>query len=294
MKQAVKSPFESLYGFKAPGFTVDNEGNIIANSIITSESPSSSTPTDFVDFDVTESGTDFLIANYEGTNPTITIARQTVYSFGLDVPANRFAIYDSNQSAYFSTGLTHSDGSSGDSAQAKTEGTLRFAVPISAPNTLYYGDVGKSTFGIINVIDRAGQFGNLAVTANTTSTSTTTGSLTVTGGAGITGDLFIGGSLNVAGTGVTELTSTTNLNLGAANKVIFKIDGSKVGEINSSGLSASITNSEINSTTIGNSIPSSAAFTSATVNDNPETQLGVTNKGYVDSTATALAIAFGL
>lgn len=294
MKQAVKNPFESLYGFKGPGFTVDAEGNIIANSIITSDSPSSSTPLDFVDFTVTEVEDDFLIDNYEGTNPTITIARQTVYSFSLDVPENRFAIYDSDQSAYFSTGLTHSDGSSGDSAQAKTEGTLRFAVPISAPNVLYYGDISKTTFGIINVIDRAGQFGNLSVTANTQSTSATTGSLTVTGGAGITGDLFIGGSLNIAGTGVSDLTSTTNLSLGAANKVIFKIDGTKIGEVNSSGLSTSIIDSEINNTTIGNSIPSSAAFTSATVNDNPETQLGVTNKGYVDSTATALAIAFGL
>lgn len=294
MKQAVKSPFESLYGFKGPGFTVDAEGNIIANSIITSDSPSSSTPSDFVDFTVTEVEDDFLIDNYEGTNPTITIARQTVYSFSLDVPGNRFAIYDSDQSSYFSTGLTHSDGTTGDEAQVKTEGTLRFAVPISAPNVLYYGDIGKTTFGIINVIDRAGQFGNLSVTANTQSTSATTGSLTVTGGAGITGDLFIGGSLNIAGTGVSDLTSTTNLSLGAANKVIFKIDGTKIGEVNSSGLSTSIIDSEINNTTIGNSIPSSAAFTSATVNDNPETQLGVTNKGYVDSTATALAIAFGL
>jgi hypothetical protein len=294
MKQAVKSPFESIYGFKGPGFSVDAQGNIIANSIITSSTPDAGSDASFVDFKVTEQGTDFLFNGIEETNPTITIARQTVYTFEIDVPNNRFAIYNSDQSSFFSSGLTHSDGTEGDNAQIKTEGTLRFAVPISAPDTLYYGDVGKTTFGVINVVDAAGQFGNVSVTANTASTSTSTGALTVDGGVGILGDLFIGGSLNVAGTGITELISTTNLSLGAANKVIFKIDGSNIGSVSSTGLSIPITNSEINNTTIGNVTPSTAAFTSATVNTDPETSLGVTNKGYVDSTATALAIAFGL
>ena len=42
----INSPFESQYGFKGPGFSVDNLGNIVATSIITVTSESS----DIVDY----------------------------------------------------------------------------------------------------------------------------------------------------------------------------------------------------------------------------------------------------
>jgi hypothetical protein len=40
--------------------------------------------------------------------------------------------------------------------------------------------------------------------------------------------------------------------------------------------------------------PSTAAFTTATISQSPTTNTSATNKYYVDKTATALAIAFGL
>jgi len=46
----INSPFESRYGFKGPGFLVDNFGNITANSIITSIATGSA----IVDFTITE------------------------------------------------------------------------------------------------------------------------------------------------------------------------------------------------------------------------------------------------
>ena len=45
------------------------------------------------------------------------------------------AISNSN---LYNDGLSHSDGTSGSSAQDKTTGTWTWTVPIQKPNTLYY------------------------------------------------------------------------------------------------------------------------------------------------------------
>jgi hypothetical protein len=50
----------------------------------------------------------------------------------------------------------------------------------------------------------------------------------------------------------------------------------------------------LNSTVIGNVTPESATFTTAIGQNRPVTQQELTNKAYVDSTATALAIALGV
>jgi hypothetical protein len=292
----VKSPFESRYGFKGPGFSVDDEGNIIANSIITATAPDEDIDSNFVNFTVTEANNDFSIAEAGSSNPTITLARQSTYTFLLDTPNLKFSILSGNQieSPFYSTGLSHSDGSTGEDSQNKADGTLRFAVPLNAPDTLYYADEIRNNFGIINIIDPVGLFSSVNITDETNSTSATTGALKVAGGVGIAGDLWIDGNFNVGGTGISNISSGTNLELEAVNEIVLKIDGTKIGVVSEAGLNTPIVNTTINNTVIGGSTPSTAAFTSATVNSRPTADTDISNKTYVDSTALALSIAFGL
>ena len=54
------------------------------------------------------------------------------------------------------------------------------------------------------------------------------------------------------------------------------------------------TQGTLNNTTIGATVPATAAFTSATVTTAPTDANDVSNKNYVDSTSTVLAIALGV
>jgi hypothetical protein len=286
----INSPFESKYGFKGTGFTVDEFGNIIANSITTTISG----PSLLVNFTVTDQTSAFFIEEVEGTTPAITLARSSSYAFSLDVPLLKFKIYNEDQETLYSTGLSHSDGTRGIDAQGKTSGTLNFVVAPDAPDILYYGNDTGTVFGTINIIDPIGVFSTVDINATTASTSSTTGALTVAGGVGIAGDLYIGGSLNIDGIGIQTISSPTSLIIEAANNIIVKIDGSTLGIIGTSGSSVPVVNSTINNTVIGGITPAAAAFTSATVTSLPTIDSSVTNRQYVDSTALSLAIAFGL
>ena len=55
----INSPFESQYGFKGPGFTVDASGNIVANSIVTSTVVDGADSA-IVDFTVIDNNNDFF------------------------------------------------------------------------------------------------------------------------------------------------------------------------------------------------------------------------------------------
>jgi hypothetical protein len=136
----INSPFESQYGFKGPGFTVDANGNIVANSIVTSTVVDGADSA-IVDFTVIDNNNDFFIAELGvSANPTITLARQSSYNFSLTVPDLKFQIVvaASASADNYDTGLTHSSGSTGAAAQNKTDGTLRWSIPLNAPNILYY------------------------------------------------------------------------------------------------------------------------------------------------------------
>lgn len=290
----IKSPFESRYGFKGPGFSVDELGNIIANSIITSVSGN----TDIVDYIVTEnSSTDpsaFIINGSEDESPSITIARSSSYTFFLDLPNTGFSLYEEDQITTYNIGLSHTDGTTGADAQGKTDGTLVFSVPPNAPDVLYYGDADRTFFGSINIIDPVGVFSTVGINETTASTSSTSGALTVAGGVGIAGDLYVAGSLNIDGIGITNISSPTNLELEAINQLIVRIDGNKIGVIGSNGSSIPVVDTTINNTSIGSTTPSTAAFTSATIAELPIADSSATNKQYVDSTVLSLSIAFGL
>lgn len=293
----VNSPFESKYGFKGPGFSVDNEGNIIANSIITATNPGDDTGVDFADFTVTEGQNTFLIAEADPVdNPTITVARQSSYSFEIDVPNLKFNIVVGNQidSAFYSIGLSHSDGSTGEDVQNKTSGTVQFSVPLNAPDILYYTDENRNNFGIINIVDPTGRFGTLDVNSDINATSPTVGAVTVAGGIAVEKDIFIGGALNVGGTGISNLASGSNLELEAVNEIVLKIDGTKIAAVTDTGLNGSIVDATINNTVIGETTPAAATFSTAQVNTLPINDKDISNKQYTDSTALALSIAFGL
>ena len=315
--------FESKYGFRSPNFTVDTAGNIVANSISVAVSGGSTGAA--VDFTVSEAfGGQYLIEGYIGANPSITLRRSVRSSFSLTVPNLKFYIYQSDLTTRYSTGLSHSITGQGEDAQGQTEGTLAFTVPLDAPDLLYYGNEDGSIYGTINIVDPDGKFGALEVTNTTNSTSETTGALTVLGGAGITKDLYVGGeitaeSISFNGVGVTSLTTQTNLELDAGNKIVFKVSGNQIGYIDDEGLeiplkninitNATIEQSTINSTTVGLTTPAAGAFTSltatsavigtlettsASVTSSPSSQNSITNKQYVDTTVTALAIALGM
>ena len=286
----INSPFESQYGFKGPGFSVDNLGNIVATSIITVTSESS----DIVDYNVGESSLNFQFTEIAALTPTITLARSNVYKFKLTVPNLGFKIYQANKTALYNTGLNHSDGTAGVAAQGKIDGTLAFSISTNAPDVLYYGNDIGNIFGTINIIDPVGVFSTSAVNASTASTSSTTGALTVGGGVGIAGDLYIGGTLNVDGLGISSLSSSTNLELEAVNNIVIKLDGTSLGVVKSTGSTVPVVDTTINNTAIGTVTPSTAAFTSGSVTSLPTTESSLTNRQYVDSTALSLAIAFGL
>jgi hypothetical protein len=287
----INSPLESQFGFKAPGFSVDELGNITATSLIQTGAAAA---TDVTDYTIQENNGNYGFVGYAGINPTITLARSSSWTFGLTLPALGFYIYSALPATLYSTGLTHSDGVAAADAQGKLSGTLTFNVPLDAPDTLYYGNVNGEIYGTFNIVDPVGRFSTIDVNSIVNATSSTTGSLQSAGGASVEKDFFIGGSLNIAGVGISELSSSSNLEINATNKVILQIDNIKLGELNSTGLSVTINNSTIDNTVIGATAPSTAAFTSGTVASLPTVETSITNRQYVDSTSLSLAIAFGL
>ena len=86
--------FEANYGFKSPGFTVDNLGNVIVRTITNTYTP---TATDSIDYTVTESTNNFSITDKEsnnlGSNPVLDLKRGTTYVFSLDTTSVTFNIF---------------------------------------------------------------------------------------------------------------------------------------------------------------------------------------------------------
>ena len=322
MSVVVNSPYESKYGFKSPGFVVDKDGNVIVKTLIQSDANVDGDVLGLpVDYAVTlsENGDAYIINDdIDQPTPDIELQRngQFVFSLSLTKSVTRLELdefgnsvvevvtlplyfYEEDQTTLYSAGLIHSDGSTEADALGKTSGTLVFRVPVGAPDLLFYGNADAEILGRITISDPLGSFGVIQANATTQSTSILTGALKVSGGAGIAKNLWVGGTLNAAalnvnGVGIPVLSSSTNLELIAGNRIVIKVDNVLVGEINSSGSSIAINNSTIENTTIGVVTPSTATFTTASITEVPLSAANVTSKSYVDQTATALAIAFGL
>jgi hypothetical protein len=310
-------PFEADYGFLSPGFSVDAEGNLVAKSI------SLENEEQLASFVVTNTGQSFVI-NGENSNPTIEVEKGSTFVFTLALDADAdWNIYNAD-GTYFDEGISFEDVAGGvfegRAAQGKREGTFTWKIPVDAPDNLKYGNSAKTSLGDINValptLVGIGQFEQLTVTgvsalqrttigSTINSTSTTTGALTVAGGVGIVQNVNIGGSLNAGATNVSSLDTSTlnapslnndiNLALNAqSGNIVFNISGSAVATLTTNGIETDIVNSTIENTPIGAVTPNSGAFTSATVENKALEAQDVTNKDYVDTTITALAIALGV
>lgn len=296
MSTIVNSPFRSKFGFESTGFVVDDEGNISAKSItVLDEAPVVPDPALPADRTFEEVGGNFRITGNATDNPNLVVFRTMTTTIDLDLDNLTFNIFTDNTfNTFFSTGLAHDSGDAGNAAQGKQSGRLAWAVPLNAPNTLYYANADGSVSGTIAVQNAPSAFSEVDITGTTESTSTTTGALTVAGGAGIEGNLNVGGKLNILGVGIPVVSSTTNLDLTAGNAIVIRVDDVLLGLIKSTGSEIPVNNTTIENTTIGAITPSTAAFTAATVTDTAASNTDVTNKKYVDTTATALAIAFGI
>jgi len=296
MSTLVKSRFRSEFGFESSGFFIDEEGNISAKSITLADQEPEVIDTDLpADRKFVEVAGNFRISGNATDNPGFTVFRTKTTTIDLELSTLTFNIYsDAGFTTLYNTGLSHSDNASGENAQGKNAGRLAWEVPLSAPNTLYYANVNGTVSGIITIENAPSAFSELSITGTTASTSTTTGALTVAGGVGIASDLNLGGSLNIQGVGIPALSSGTNLDLSAGNAIVIRINDVLLGKIESTGSTVPVSNTTINNTIIGATTPATAAFTSATVSSEPTVNSGITNKQYVDRTAVALAIAFGL
>lgn len=312
--------FESEFGYKSPGFTVDNAGNVVVTSLAYVGGSSSSTSGDY---SATEVSGNFRLASDDFTvaatdNPTIEFTRGTSYSFTLTLTTVTFNLIKTDGTTLYNTGIAHTAVnnaiSTGVSAQGKTTGKVVISVPADAPDTLYYGDADGTPKGTITVVDPVvtgtGSFSDLVVTgstalqslavnATTDSTEIGIGSLVVAGGASVAKDMFVGGTLtatgiNANGLGVAQFKAGTNIVLDAGNKIEVVINGVQLGIIAPTGSTIPLTSTTINGTTIGANTPSTAAFTTASVTSDPTGNTDISNKKYVDSTATALAIALGI
>lgn len=297
MKKAIKLPLESGFGFRSPGFSVDSEGNLTATSFnITQEGAPAGAGV--FDFTVSDDQANFFIDGLAGANPAITLARGKTYTFRLELVGFAFFIKRADGITNQINGLAHSSDDTGVDAQGKTDGILSFSVPLNADSTLFYTDAQGVATGPITVVDPEGLFSSVSITSDAQSTSADSGALVVAGGVGVAGDLFIGGELNFAGVGIPRISSNTNLELNAVNKIVLQVNSIKVGEIDLTGLSTTInksiiTASSIDNSVIGGTIPAAAAFTNATVQNNPVTNNDITKKSYVDLTSIAFSIALG-
>jgi hypothetical protein len=288
----LNSPLKSKFGFTSSGFIVDELGNISAKSIILVDAaaPDPELPADYTFTEVSNNFRNSLGVD----NPQIIVYRGKTVAIDITLSSITFNIVTADKTTFFSTGLTHDSGTSGDAAQGKSSGRIAWAVPITAPNTLYYADASGTIFGTINVSNPPSAFSAVQVTGTDASTSSSTGALTVAGGLGVAGDLYVGGTLNIDGLGITSISSPTDLQLEAANNIILKIDGTTLGVVTATGSSVPVVSTSINNTVIGATVPSTAVFTSATIAALPTNNAEVTNKQYVDSTALSLSIAVGL
>lgn len=109
--------FETQSGFKSPGFTVDTAGNVVVRTLTQTFIPEeATTPPDFT---ITESAGDFNIANFSGSNPTISLTRGETKTFALNLTSlgfNFFSPSDANPNvpgALINTGLSHANAVTG-------------------------------------------------------------------------------------------------------------------------------------------------------------------------------------
>jgi hypothetical protein len=164
-------PLESKSGFKSPGFTVDQAGNLTATSINSLGS-------------LLIGGLPFIsgsnLANTITGSNLQTLGRLTSLNVGYD-PVNN------NVLTVTALGITSSELTS-----VNLNNGLLSIDPTNNPNKVAIGPAGSTPV-------RLDVSGIIYATATNESTSTSTGSIVVSGGAGVAKDLNVGGDTFIAG-----------------------------------------------------------------------------------------------
>ena len=338
----IKSPFEAQHGYKSPGFSVDELGNVTVRTLSYTVQEEQEISGDFI---MRQAGTGiwsaFTIDGYfiENTNtlesnPDISLTRDQAYTFTLLLTENAgditLNLYYDNPADPSGPKLAYNDGLkwnndsgteelTGTEAQAQATGKLTFTVPANAPATLYYADSDQTPIGTITVSDPTisgiGCFCTILTTGNLTAQGEdATITLSPTGTGTVVINPTAGGTISNVDVNANKLTSSGNVTLGGSDSVIalkptgqgtVDISPETTGNMNNVIIGAStaqngnflgITSSSgtLNNTVIGNVTPATASFTSATAAQTPTGATQVTNKQYVDMTASALAIALGV
>ena len=338
----VKSPFEAQHGFKSPGFTVDEAGNVTLRSVtytVTEEATDVSG-----DYVVRDAGGNFTFdGEFEADgvtlklNPGVTLTRGSAYIFNLILRStnqagqtlgnNSFNIFQADSGGYttYDLGLSHlsTDAQTkkeNSEAQGQFSGKVTFTVPTNAPNTLYYGDADNNPLGILTIEDPTitgvGSFSSILTTGNITAQGEN--AVITLSPTGSSGTVIInpsnGGTISNMDITAQRLTALDNVTLNGTNADIriepngsagtvkispaaggtidnMNIGATTPGTVSSTNLIASA--GTLNNTVIGNTKPTKAEFTTAKVQQSPTTGTAIANKKYVDSRATALAIALG-
>lgn len=208
----------------------------------------------------------------------------------------------------------------GAAAQNQSEGTLSITIPVDAPDFIFYGDGDGTPFGSIRVDDPTftgiGSFSAILNTGDLISNGQDAEiSLQPTGtystvsinpqGGGFISNMDINAK-SITTLGQTTLTpvnadvvispqgsgllSVSPINLGTVDNVDIGQTTARKGTFSRLESSQGV----LNNTTIGADVPSTGAFTSATVESAPSDANDVTTKTYVDNTSTVLAIALGV
>mgnify|MGYP003300033229 FL=1 len=341
------NPFESDYGFKSPGFSVDINGNVTLRSVTyTLEQEEAAVDNQYVvrqlgavpsaEFTMDEqyvTGTQIL-----QNNPTLTLTRGTTYSFKLmTLPQLTFSLFfrtDDNpvvnlqgigNCAYYNDGVSHTTSgtpavtTTGEQAQTKANDVTTLNLSPTAPANIYYGNADGSVFGTINTVDPTitgvGSFSSLLVTGDVTmqgqdadlvfSPQGAYGTVTINpAGEGTMSNMNVNALTMTASENVTFNGADANLTLTPTGTGAITLTSAATGTINNMSIGQTTpkdgsfvnlnASSGLNNTVIGDVTPKTATFTSAVTQATPTTELQITNKKYVDSKATALAIALGV
>jgi len=206
----------------------------------------------------------------------------------------------------------------GAEAQGQQSGTLTYEVPVDAPDNLFYGDTDGIPYGSITVaqpsIIGVGVFSSILDTGDLLAEGqdadirlSPRGLGTVTINPETTGTInnVNINTQNLTTSGSVQLTPNADITISPQANGVLSIRPTSIGTIDNinigsviprTGTFSTLNSSQgtLNNTTIGLTSAASAAFTGATVQNDPASANDVTKKQYVDNTATVLAIALGV
>lgn len=249
-----------------------------------------------------------------------------VRMFSFENVANNFTLFQNSIRSQITTLITPTSYEdvpvstilTGEDAQNKVTGTFTFEIPVDAPDFLYYSNNIRTQFGSVAVVQPsiigAGVFSSILDTGdllaegqNAQIRLSPTGSGTVIINPATTGTVnnVNINAQNLSTSGNVSLTPNADVTISpqAGGTLTLRptdiglVDNVTIGSvIPRNGTFSTLNSSQgtLNNTTIGLTTAAQAAFTVATVQNDPASANDVTKKEYVDNTATVLAIALGV